>query len=137
MFAYKYFKYKSQGLFIVEPPAGSIIYRESSASGRSMKSARTRFGGVKNCLKLIITSDALLVTPVFPFSVLGPDVDLIHSVPLKRIKSIDGNADDSKGTIRIRFELKDGTERDIDLKSKNSQVFIEALTTAVKNLSRL
>ena len=127
MFAAKYYWHKSRGRFLKDPPDSEIIYKESWASGRSMKSFRTRLGGASNCLKLMLTSDNLLITPVFPFSILGPELDLIHAIPIESIVSLDHDAAFFRKPLRIRFRNEDGTEGEVEVISRKPQEFEAAI----------
>jgi hypothetical protein len=131
-FAFKYFWHRSKGRFFDDPPDSAVIYSEGFASGRSLKSWWTRLGGASNCLKVMLTAERFFVRPIFPFLILGPDLDLIHNVPLKHIESAFHRDGLLQRGIRIRFRLTDGSVREIDIISKKPDQFETALSTLLK-----
>lgn len=117
-FTFKFLRHRSKGHFFEDPPASVLIFNETAASGRSLKSWRTRLGGASNCLKVMITRDRLFIRPFFPFLILGPDIDLVHSIPLGCIESVTPNTAGFQKTLRIRFHLSDATSRELDIISR-------------------
>jgi len=65
-----------------------ILHHEWFASGFSRKNILTKIGGARNCLRLIVAQNFLLVTSWFPFFLLAPLYDLEHVVPLGAIDSV-------------------------------------------------
>lgn len=122
-FTFKYFWHRSKGRFFQDPPTSDVLFSEGFASGRSLKSWYTRLGGASNCLKVVLTHERLFVRPIFPFLILGPDFDLVHSVPLKDIESAVLNDRALIKNLRIKFRLKGGKSREIEIMSRKAGQF--------------
>ncbi|HWA24105.1 MAG TPA: hypothetical protein VG734_00415 [Lacunisphaera sp.] len=131
-FTFKYFRHRSKGRFFDDPSAGALLYSENFASGRSLKSWRTRFGGASNCLKIMITADRLFVRPIFPFLILGPDIDLVHSIPLGSIESATPQRGAFQSALRIKFRSTDSTTSEIDIMSKKFAEFEATLSSLLE-----
>lgn len=123
VFPFRYFRHRSAGRLFRDPPSGDVIYFEGFASGRSMKSWFTRMGGASNCLRVVVTHERLFVRPVFPFLIMGPDFDLVHSVPLKQIESALRKDTAFRKCLRIKFRLAGGESREIEIVSKQPDRF--------------
>ena len=132
MFAVRFFWHRSRGRFFADPDPATVIYQESFASGRSLKSFRTRLGGAGNCLKVMLTRKALWVRPIFPFLIIGPELDLVHEIPLASIQSVEERPRIFGVSHRILFRLTDGTLRTLVLVSKSPREFATALSVAVE-----
>jgi len=130
-FTFKYFWHRSKGRFFQDPPTSDVLYSEGYASGRSLKSWFTRLGGASNCLRVVLTHERLFVRPAFPFLILGPDFDLVHSVPLKNIESAIRKDRTLMKQISIRFRLADGATREIEITSKKSDQFESTLSALI------
>ena len=89
-------------------------------------------GGASNCLKVMLTHDRLFIRPFFPFLILGPDIDLVHSIPLTNIESVGQKSGVFLKSIRIRFRMPDGESREIDIMSKKTRQFEDALSEAIR-----
>lgn len=135
VFTFKFLQHRSKGHFFEDPPANALIFNETGASGRSLKSWRTRWGGASNCLKVMITRDSLFIRPFFPFLILGPDFDLVHNVPLGCIESVTPNNGAFQKTLRIRFRLSDGSSRELDIVSRKFGELESALKAATPKAS--
>jgi hypothetical protein len=131
-FTFKFFWHRSKGRFFTDPRPSTVIYSESFASGRSFKSFRTRFGGAANCLKIMLTREALWIRPFFPFLILGPDFDLVHVIPVPTIEKVEKRPGMILPTFRISFRLHDGSFREIDIASKKAREFETALSVAIE-----
>jgi hypothetical protein len=127
-----YFRHKSRGRFIAEPPEGSIIHRECWVSGRSLRSPLTRLGGAKNSLKVVVTFSHLLITPVFPFWIRGPDIDLFHNIPVGSIESVERREGIFRDAFRIRINGLDNTRREIEIYPKKPDAFEAAINCALR-----
>ena len=123
--AWELWKRKRRGLFGDAPR--NIIYEENNASGRSLKNWRTKWGGARNCLRLLISESELWVTPVFPFSALAESIDLDHRIPLVSIQEV--NFD--KGLLGTRCTLKykdeTGATHLLEVSPKKPEEFMAAL----------
>ena len=134
VFTFKYFWQRSKGHFPEDPASTSTVFSESFASGRSLKSWFTRLGGASNCLKVMLTRDRSIIRPLFPFLVLGPELDLVHSIPLTSLESIDKRTGSFRSCIRIRFKLPAGEQREIEIQSKKPGQLENALTAAIQRM---
>ncbi len=130
-FTFRYSRHRSRGRFPSDPPESALVYSESFASGRSLKSWRTRFGGASNCLKIQLTTDRLVIRPIFPFLIIGPDVDLVHDIPLSCIEALTKNAGFLKRSLRLRFRLANGQPREVEIMSKRPSELESALERAL------
>ena len=131
VFALRYFWHRSKGRYFEDPRTSAVIYTEQFASGRSLKSWRTRLGSASNCLRVFLTEDRLFVRPIFPFLILGPDFDLVHSVPLKNIDSVTRRDRAFLKGLRIRFLMADGTAREIEILSRKAEQFERTLAALI------
>jgi hypothetical protein len=131
-----YFWYRSQGRFFADPLRGTTIYEERFASGCSQKSAFTRIGSARNCLRLWITADRLYVRPFFPFSIVGPLYDLVHCIPLERIERLRTREGFMAKSIDVSFSLPDGTSRTLTIWPSSLQDFKDTLNAAIDKKTR-
>jgi hypothetical protein len=65
-----------------------IVYEEWFASGHSEANILTIMGGGRNCVRLIVTSEYLIVTSWLPFALFSGFYDMEHVVPLKAISTL-------------------------------------------------
>lgn len=135
VFTFKYFWHRSKGRFPVDPPESALIYSESFASGRSLKSWRTRLGGASNCLMVMLTRDRLVIRPFFPFLILGPDFDLVHDIPFSSLETVTKNTGFLKGGLRLRFRLPNGELRELEIMSKNTVALKQALENSLQSVA--
>jgi hypothetical protein len=135
VFTFKYFWHRAKGRFPADPPAGSLIFSESFASGRSLRSWWTRLGGASNCLKVMLTRERLVIRPFFPFLVLGPDLDLVHHIPLTNIETVTKNTGLLKSGLRLRFRLHNGEMRELEILSKKPAELERVLESSLRQVS--
>ena len=124
-----YRRWKRGSLF---PPIGKdqILYRESFASGRSMKNTFTQFAGANNCLKLTVTPDELWITPVFPFGFFADVLDLEHRIPKKDIVTLHEEGGRLFGTrLTVEYRREDGQTKRILIVPSRYTPFKQALLT--------
>jgi hypothetical protein len=107
--------------------AEEIIFKENFASGNSLKNVITRFGGARNCLRLVVTRDLLLVTSWFPFSLITPFYDLEHSIPINRISALESDSFLWFKGIRVVFTDEYGNNHSLALYPRNLEGFLNAL----------
>jgi hypothetical protein len=78
------------------------LYVSSESSGRSLKNWRTRFGAANNCLKIIVTGDALYTGVPNPLlRSVTRKYDLEHQIAKMRVTAIDGNSITVNRTITV------------------------------------
>jgi hypothetical protein len=65
-----------------------ILYKSSKSSGCSLKSLKTKFGGARNCLKIVITDENLFITSPGILAAFSQKSDLEHIIPKSSIQSI-------------------------------------------------
>ena len=65
-----------------------ILYQEWTASGNSQANLSTRLGGARNGLRLVVTSDYLIITSWFPFSLFTAFYDLEHVIPMAALSPV-------------------------------------------------
>ncbi len=66
----------------------NVLYLEKTASGYSHLNLLTKLGGSRNCLKVQLTKDYLLICSWFPFSLIAPLFDGVHIIPVGSIVSL-------------------------------------------------
>lgn len=118
----------STGEFMVpsfEP--SDIIYQEWYASGHSRKNIFTRFGGARNCLRLVVTKDLFWVTSWFPFSMFTGFYDLEHVVKRDQILSIRRSGTFLLSSIIVTFRGVDATEHTLCLYPWRQAEFLRSL----------
>jgi hypothetical protein len=131
VFTFKYFWHRSKGRFLKDPPEDQVLYQEGFASGRSHRAGFFRRGSAANCLKVTLTPDRLLIRPFFPFSILGPDFDLIHDIPLSAIEGFKTKQGFITRALEIRYRSPKDEPRGFDLMPKRSSEFRIALEAAI------
>lgn len=107
--------------------ASDIIYQEWFASGHSQKNLLTRFGGARNCLRLVVTRDVLWITSWFPFSMIAAFYDLEHVIPRDRILSIRRTGVFLFPAIEVTFITSDGEKRGLKLWPWRRNAFLRSL----------
>lgn len=65
-----------------------LLYSEGSASGYSHCHIFTKLGGGRNCVRLRLIRDFLIISSWFPFSLLAPVFDMVHVIPYPSIIEI-------------------------------------------------
>ena len=60
----------------------NILYVEKTASGYSHMNVLTKLGGARNCLKIQLTKNYLIISSWFPFSLIAPLYDGIQIIPI-------------------------------------------------------
>lgn len=131
-FAFRDYLNRRKGLYFEDPSSSSILYSESGASGRSHKSILTRSGGASNCLKIQVTSSHLYIRPFFPFIILGPHFDLIHVIPVYKIKKVESASGSINKGTDIVFTNENGENAKLTIVSKRTAELIAILTELSK-----
>lgn len=102
------------------PP--NALYAEKRASGGEVG----KLGGAANCLLIAVTPDELLVTPTFPFNLIGPPrgpLGLVHKVGRGSVRAAEHHS--WRGNVRV--EIGGPAQVLLDLKLREPNRFLEAL----------
>ncbi len=100
-----------------------VVYRDKSASGQSNKSGRTKMGGARNSLDIVVTNEELWLKNMLLFASIGKQYDLLHRVPLQNILS----ADQQGKRVTVDFKTEDGEDKQVVLMTKQPSDFLKAL----------
>ncbi len=119
-------KRRQRGLFR-QPPDEPVFYDEKMVSGRSLKTWYTSLGRARNCLRLVVTSKELWITPVFPFSALAAPFDLDHRITLDRISSAKLRSSAFQRSLRITYRDQGGARNIVEVSPPDLDVFITIL----------
>ena len=121
-----YRAWKGQGKLSI--PDFDITFSEKWVSGFSHKTSITKLGGAANCLAVELSKKALVIRPMLPFNLgfLAKVYDLEHYIPKDKIKRIQSDDNDGKGTVVIEFEASGGEKR-VELRLKKRQEFLRAV----------
>jgi hypothetical protein len=122
-----YLKARSNRPFLV--PC-EIVFEEWHASGHSMKSLITRFGGASGCLRLVVTADLVWVTSWFPFSLLTPVYDLEHMISKDAIYSIGPVSCFGRKGVHLEYLDGAGKIHALKLFPRHRDRFLQALAPA-------
>ena len=108
------------------PPLNTVnvIYRDKSASGRSLHSFKTKFGGARKVLDIVVTDNEIWLKSMLLFAFIQKRNDLLHKVKLDQIKSI--KLEEKK--VKLSF-TSNGQNTDIELFTSNPLKLIDALKT--------
>jgi len=117
---------------LAEPAATELLFDERYASARSHKSRFTRLGGGSRCMHVSVTKSALLVRPHFPFSLVGVDFDLVHTIPLRSIVELAELSPARDSPIVVRF----GPGGRLDLVLKHKPEFWRALSAGLEGVGK-
>ncbi len=120
---------KKKGIVFPSKSTVKILFEEKMASGRSHKSVITKLGGGRNCLNIIVTSDELWITAVFPFNLVAFYYDGIHKIPLSLIRK----TYKSGKSVFVEFQRKNGSPGKFELQLKNPNNFLGIFDTTVNN----
>jgi hypothetical protein len=110
-----------------------ILYQERYASGCSQKNILTKFGGARNCLRLVVTRSFLIVTSWFPFSLITPFYDLEHVIPLDSIASVRRSSFIGFSSFLLSYRDTKGEDHTLRLRPKNPDDFIRSLGVKIDN----
>jgi hypothetical protein len=110
-----------------------VVYQERFASGCSRKNILTKFGGARNCLRLVVTRNFLIVTSWFPFSLITPFYDLEHVIPLVSIASVRRSSSIGFTSFMLSYRDAKGEDHTLRLWPKNPDDFIRSLGVKIDN----
>ncbi len=100
-----------------------VVYRDKSASGNSTQSWKTKMGGAKNVLDIVVTDKELWIKSMLLFAGIGKRYDLLHKVSLNNIKGVN-----TKGKkITIDFKTEDGEDKQVVIITKRPDDFMKAI----------
>jgi hypothetical protein len=68
-----------------------LKFRDKRASGYSTKSRKTKLGGARNSLDIVVTNDELWLKSMILFASISKENDLLHRIPLNKITSVEEN----------------------------------------------
>ena len=104
-------------------------FAEKFASGYSCDNFVRRLGGARNCLLVIVTDQAIAVTPIFPFNLMFlPEVwGLEHLVPLDRITAVVPTTHWYGNRVELEFDSDDGGRKRFALILRMQSAFLAAL----------
>jgi hypothetical protein len=130
-----YFAWRSIQAYRMRPryEKSDVVYQEQFASGCSQKNFLTKFGGARNCLRLVVTRSFLLVTSWFPFSLITAAYDLEHIIPLDSIVSVRRSSYIFRKTFLLTYRGADGNEHTLRLIPKRPDDFIRSLGVKIDN----
>jgi hypothetical protein len=83
-----------------------------------------------------VTSDAVIVRPHFPFSLLFlPEVfDLEHTIAIARVWSVNPKARLFGQVVEVSLSLDSGQHRAIELRLRRAQDFVQTLNSKIAEL---
>ena len=101
----------------------NVIYQDKYASGYSTKSWRTRIGGTRNMLKIVVTDNELWLTCNILLAGIGEYYDLLHKISLENIKKVEKQ----EKKITLDFKTNSGIDKQVVLITKQPEIFLKAL----------
>jgi hypothetical protein len=104
-----------------------LLYSESSASGYSNFHIITKLGGGRNCVRLRLTRDFLIISLSFPFSLFAPVFDLVHVIPYQSIIEIKPKKSFWMKGFTIKYRDKYQESVSFTVLPKNIEKFISVL----------
>lgn len=114
---------------IFRPHFADAVYKESWASGRSLRNVLTRLGGANNCLWITVAGNSLHVGLHFPGTLFFPEfLGLEHSIPAENIVSLEKvEPRFGKPSIRITFRRDASDEETFEIISRRTDELLAAL----------
>jgi hypothetical protein len=111
----------------------SALYSDSFCSGRSLKSFRTKFGGARNCLKVVVTRDELFVLAPIRFLVYFTEkFDLEHSIAKKSISEFAKFRRLQLPGYRVTYISQNGEAHTIELWPRRPKEFEQAMNVELR-----
>jgi len=109
-----------------QPPSGNVLYKETFASGHSLKTTWSRMVWTKGCLRVVITPEVLWVAPFFPFN-LAPGLHLEYDIARSAIVAINPAKYLFRKTVVIEFKDATGGVERLELLIRDPKAFLTAL----------
>lgn len=95
----------------------NIIYSEKYGSGYSTKSFRSKHGGVRNILRIIITDKELILKTPLLLAYIAQKHDMLQRIPLERIYKTERTSSLLNSGLHVFFKNENGEDKEIVLKS--------------------
>jgi hypothetical protein len=125
--AYRIYRKRVRGVVFPAESSVRILYDESFASGRSLRSLWTRLGGARNCLRVTVTESELWVRPIMPFSLLSADFDLEHRIPRDSVVSAEIAGAGSVRLVNLSFRVGGSGDHRLQLRLADTVRFLAAI----------
>jgi hypothetical protein len=116
---------RGKPLWYDDPPAP--LFKERFASGYSHRTWYAKAGGARNALVVIVTHEALIVRPLFPFHLffrLPELLGLEHTIPAARL----GDVTPTEDAPEVAFENVGGEAERLTLRLSRRDDFLKALS---------
>lgn len=123
IFTYLHRKRQKRGVNFPNPTDPEVVFTENKASGSSLKSFQSKYGGASRVLTVTVTKTHLSISTHFPFTALAQRFDTEHLIPLSDIIS----ATPKGKLIEVEFLLEDGSPRKYSLLLKDPHAFLSAV----------
>lgn len=82
----RYQKVQDTGPSFPDLDSAPVIFRETRATGRSLLNWKTRLGGGRNVLEVVVTETEVWIRAPMPFAIVAQHYDGLHRVPLTDVK---------------------------------------------------
>jgi len=116
---------RGKPIFPGTPP--NALFSERGCSGRSLDTLWGRIGGARNCLMVVLAPGHLVVTPVFPFTLIFlPEIyGLDHDLDISAIREVV----DHTGLLgrRITLTYAGSRLRRVELRLRDPDAFLDGL----------
>jgi hypothetical protein len=100
-----------------------VVYRDKRASGHSNKSIKTKLGGARNALDIIVTDSEVWFKSMLLFASITERNDLLHKIPIEKIMKVSQKGN----SLTIDFQSIEGKNKQIVLITQNPSELIKAL----------
>jgi hypothetical protein len=111
----------------------STLYSDNFCSGRSLKSFRTKYGGARNCLKVVVTRDGLFLLAPIQFLVYFTEkFDLEHDIPKNSIREFEKLNRPLQSGFRVSYLGQSGETRTIELWPRRPKIFEQAMNVGYR-----
>ncbi|MDQ0252171.1 hypothetical protein J2W22_004259 [Sphingomonas kyeonggiensis] len=118
---------RRRGKPIVPRTPPNALFSERGCSGRSLDTPWGRIGGARNCLMVVLTPERLVITPMFPFTLLFlPEIyGLDHDLDISAIREVV----DHTGLLgqRITLTYAGLRLRRVELRLRHPDAFLDGL----------
>jgi hypothetical protein len=109
-----------------------VVYQEWFASGASQKNILTKLGGARNCLRLIVTNEFLLVTSWPLLTIFAAVYDLFHIIPIHSINEIVRSRYFGIDTLLLTYTDDSGNSHTLRLLPKYIDKFLQSMKVESK-----
>jgi hypothetical protein len=100
-----------------------VIYRDKTASGHSTKNWKTKIGGARNSLDIVVTDKELWTKSMLLFASIGQQYDLIHKVSLDKITGTKENGNQ----LTVDFTNEKGELKQIVIATNDKLGFLKSI----------